>query len=131
MTVVFKVIMICISGLCFISISKKYFPEYTSVILLSCSVFVILYNIGYFNEFILQIKNMSLHNNNLQKYYKTMLKIVIISLMCEFSSQLCADSGEKSLSDKIYFSGKIIIMSMIVPEILKFFNYMFETMKNL
>ena len=53
---------------------------------------------------------------------KSILKILFISVMCEFSSQICSSSGDTFLSSKILFSGKIIIISIICPYIIKFYE---------
>lgn len=43
------------------------------------------------------------------------LKIIGISYICEFSSQICIDAGETAIASKIELAGKILIMFISVP----------------
>ena len=47
--------------------------------------------------------------------YKTVLKITAIGYIVEFSSGVVEDFGLKSLSLKLVFAGKIIILCMALP----------------
>ena len=44
-----------------------------------------------------------------------MLKIIGVGYITEFAADICSDSGLKSLSDKIVFGGKVIIMLLAMP----------------
>ena len=48
----------------------------------------------------------------------TMLKIVAIAYICEFSSQICRDAGVSSLASKVEFAGKILILFTSAPIVL-------------
>lgn len=48
-------------------------------------------------------------------YVETILKIIGISYIVEFASQITKDAGQSSLASKIEMAGKIIILSMAVP----------------
>ncbi len=43
------------------------------------------------------------------------LKIIGISYICEFSSQICIDAGENAIASKIELAGKILIMFISIP----------------
>ena len=43
------------------------------------------------------------------------LKIIGISYICEFSSQICIDAGENAIASKIELAGKMLIMFMSIP----------------
>ena len=47
--------------------------------------------------------------------FKTILKIIGIGYLAEFSANLCYDSGNSSIGDKIVFAGKIIILAYSLP----------------
>lgn len=51
-------------------------------------------------------------NSNL---YKLLLKIIGVGYLIEFTSSICIDTGNISLSDKILLGGKIIILVMALP----------------
>ena len=43
------------------------------------------------------------------------LKIIGISYICEFSSQICIDAGESAIASKIELAGKMLIMFISIP----------------
>ncbi|MBQ3494146.1 MAG: stage III sporulation protein AD [Clostridia bacterium] len=47
--------------------------------------------------------------------FKTVLKIVGIGYLTEFSAGICADSGNGSIGDKILLAGKILILVYSLP----------------
>lgn len=47
--------------------------------------------------------------------FASILKIIGVGYITEFSSNICADAGNKSVGDKISFAGKIIIMLLALP----------------
>lgn len=51
-------------------------------------------------------------------YLSTILKIVGISYIAEFGSQICKDAGSSSIAAKIEFSAKIIILVLSAPILL-------------
>lgn len=48
----------------------------------------------------------------------TMLKIIAIAYICEFTSQICKDSGILSLASKVELAGKILILFTSAPIVL-------------
>lgn len=47
------------------------------------------------------------------------LKIIGISYICEFCSQICSDAGENAIASKIELAGKVVIMFISIPIITK------------
>lgn len=47
--------------------------------------------------------------------FKTVLKIIGVGYLAEFSANLCNDSGNTSIGDKIVLAGKIIILAYSLP----------------
>lgn len=47
--------------------------------------------------------------------FKTVLKIIGVGYLAEFSANLCNDSGNTSIGDKIILAGKIIILAYSLP----------------
>ena len=47
--------------------------------------------------------------------FKTVLKIIGIGYLAEFSANLCNDSGNSSIGDKVLFAGKIVILVYSLP----------------
>ena len=56
------------------------------------------------------------------RYIQMLLKIVGISYICEFSSDICKDSGYSALSNQIHIFGKLSILVISAPVFLKLFD---------
>lgn len=48
-------------------------------------------------------------------YFGILLKIIGISYIAEFGSEICRDAGAGSIASKIELSGKIIIITLSIP----------------
>ncbi len=53
---------------------------------------------------------------------KTLLKMVGIGYLVEFSAGILNDFGQNSLADKLIFAGKIIVLVLAVPILESVFN---------
>lgn len=51
-------------------------------------------------------------------YFSTILKIIGIAYITEFSSQISKDAGEGSIAMKIELGGKVLIMVLAIPILL-------------
>lgn len=58
--------------------------------------------------------------------YKILFKIAAIGYLVEFGADLIDDFGLKSLSSKLLFAGKIIILSTAMPIIYSVFNLLLK-----
>lgn len=47
--------------------------------------------------------------------FKSVLKIIGVGYVAEFTSSVCADSGNKSIADKVMLAGKVTIMLLSLP----------------
>lgn len=47
--------------------------------------------------------------------YAIILKIIGIAYLTEFTANICSDTGNSSLGDKVLLGGKIIILVMALP----------------
>ena len=53
-------------------------------------------------------------------YISVLIKVLGISLVTQFSSDMCRDAGESALASKVEFAGKIMITAASVPVIQTF-----------
>lgn len=51
-------------------------------------------------------------------YLNTVFKILGIAYIASFCSEICKDAGEGSLSSKVEFAGKILILVLAIPIIM-------------
>ena len=105
---------------------KQIKPEYSLICILVGSVILIIYIVnsvqdifGYFS----QIVNKTGIDSDM---FTTLLKIIGVGYLIEFSASVCNDSGNSSIADKIILSGKLIIFALTLPIITNLFNLVLE-----
>lgn len=54
--------------------------------------------------------------------FKILIKIVGIGYIVDFSAGLVEDAGSKALAEKVVLGGKVVIMAMSLPIIVKLFE---------
>ena len=117
-----KIIIISIIFAFLIVYLKSTKSEYADLALVGSSIILIFISIDYVSS-TLEVINKIVELSNLNKeYYKIILKIISIAYVVEFGSSTIEDMGLKSLSNKIVFLGKIIIIAVSAPIIYAVFN---------
>lgn len=115
-----KIITICIASTVIITLLKNVLPSFVPLAALAVSIVSFYIMLPYINNvlnFIVQIENIF---GDLHEYIKMAVKISFIALICDFASQICIDSGQRFLASKIIIAGKLIIIGVCSPMILKF-----------
>lgn len=121
-SIVYKIIFICIFGAIVSVIMKNSMPAFAPVVILACGIVCFYLILPYLKKVFDLICGISKTVFGAQNYVSITIKIVVISLLCEFASDACSDMGEKSLAAKIVFAGKVIILCISAPEFLKLVN---------
>ncbi|MEK4028845.1 MULTISPECIES: stage III sporulation protein AD [Bacillaceae] len=83
------------------------------VMFVGCGLFLFLAD--RIAEIILMIKKLAARADVEFVYVETILKIIGISYIAEFASQITKDAGQEALAAKMELAGKVIILSMAVP----------------
>jgi stage III sporulation protein AD len=115
-----EIVQIVIIGLCatiFIAIldKQKEFKVYISIV---ASVIIFFIFIDKFDSIIALFNKINALMNIDDVYMKILLQILGIAFVTEFGSQLCKDSGQKSIANNIEIAGKIIILVISAPIVL-------------
>lgn len=105
---------------------KSIKPEYSLICVIVGSIILVMYILSgvqsifdYFSEIVSKtgIDNVM---------FKTLLKIVGVGYLVEFSAGVCIDSGNSSIADKIVLAGKVLIFSLSIPIISNLFNMIMD-----
>lgn len=64
------------------------------------------------------------------EYIIVLIKVLGISLVTQFTSDMCKDSGESALAAKVEFAGKILITAAGIPIIKGFAGFVAELVNN-
>ena len=103
-----------VSAYCVIVV-KEYKPEIAMIIGVSSGIIIIIllsdHYLGVLNEVITLFESVGIKSDVI----KYLIKIVSTGLITDFAATTIEESGQKSLSEKVTFAGKIVILSMTIP----------------
>ncbi len=85
------------------------------IISLVAGVLIFLFLINPINEILKLLQKLALEANIDYVYLVTVFKILGISYLASFCSELCKDAGERNLASKVEFAGKILILVLAIP----------------
>lgn len=101
---------------------KSVKPEYSFLCVIAGSIIILIYilksSVEVFNFFDLVLDKTGI---NYELFY-TMLKIIGVGYLVEFSANVCRDSGNTTIADKIVLAGKMMIFIVSLPVISNLFN---------
>ena len=93
-------------------------PEFAILISL-CAGIIILCELSVYLKSVFNVINEIASEIDLDlSFIEIILKIVAISYICEFSSQICRDAGENAIAAKVELAGKTLILFTSAPIIL-------------
>lgn len=97
--------------------------EFAIILTVACAIILFVTVADDLYSVAQSIYNLSSGMNNVHSYITLMLKILGISLIAQFVSDLCRDAGENALASQTETASKNIILIMTLP--------LFETVINI
>lgn len=94
---------------------KETKPEIAALVGLGAGIIIIITVLDSLFEIIYAFYNIAEQTGIDKGIFSSVLKIIGIGYISEFSSNICADAGVKSIGDKISFASKVIIMLLALP----------------
>ena len=92
---------------------KEYKKDFAIYVTLIGGMLIIFLMIDYLESIVGFISGLSENND----FILLLLKITGISILTEFATSICRDSGESAIASKVDLGGKIIVISMSIPVI--------------
>jgi stage III sporulation protein AD len=98
-----------------ILVVKQVKPEIAIVITITGSLVIILMLLEMLSS-VTQVFDMLVNKTGIDKaLFSSILKIIGVGYLTEFSANICIDSGNKTIADKILLAGKVVILVMALP----------------
>ena len=105
---------------------KQIKPEYSLICVIVGSIILIAYILSgistIFDYFSVVVEKTGVDN----VMFTTLLKIIGVGYLIEFTAGICVDSGNNSIADKVVLAGKILIFILSMPIITNLFNIILE-----
>ncbi|OCA86344.1 MULTISPECIES: stage III sporulation protein AD [unclassified Bacillus (in: firmicutes)] len=96
-------------------IIKEQKPNLAFLLVVFVGSAIFLFLIDKIYEIIQMIQQLAVNANVNMVYLQTVLKIIGIAYIAEFTSQITKDAGQGAIASKIELAGKIIILTMAIP----------------
>lgn len=123
---IFKIIALGILICVVIIIIKQIKPEFAVLVLIAGSIIMLCYLFNYFTN-ILGVFDKIISKTGINaELFAIILKIVGIGYLIEFAANICADSGNPAIADKIVLGGKLIILTVSMPIITNLLDIIVE-----
>lgn len=117
-----KIISIAIICAIIILYLKSINTEFALLASIGAGIIILFFTIDYLTATFAFINKMVNLSGIDREYYKIIFKITAIGYIVEFASSTVNDFGLKSLSEKITFVGKLIILTTALPIFYAVFN---------
>lgn len=117
-----KIIAISLTTVVVSSIIKQYRADISLLINICGAVLVVLLSLNGIGEIIDGIIKISDTVKVSQSIINPLIKVLGIGYITEFSADVADDAGNKSVSSKIVFGGKVAICVVALPIIIDMFN---------
>ena len=112
---IFKIIGVGIITAITALIVRQIKPEVSVIITISGGIIMLLMMVQSLTSIFSAFNSIVEKSGLTSGLFTTILKIIGVGYITEFSANLCADSGASSIADKILLAGKIIIVVLALP----------------
>ena len=112
---IFQVIAIGIIGTLLTVTLRQYRPEIAAVTALATGLLILTLGFSAIGGIIDKVFEIADTYNIDTVYIGTVVKIIAIAYICQFSAEMCRDSGQSSIASKIEFCAKILILLYALP----------------
>lgn len=112
------VLKICIIGIAAAGLAlilKQNKPEYALVVTVAASILILFIIADHLGEAVNVLLSLSEKTGISDDMLNSVLKIIGVGYITEFSAGICEDSGNKSIGDKISLGGKVLILVVALP----------------
>ena len=90
-------------------------PEYATYIGLAVSIIIFCFSLRQVEIIIGQFAKIKTYLNGTEGYLAILLKVIGITYICEFSSDICRDAGYQAVAGQIEVLGKLTVMFAGLP----------------
>ncbi|RQD76388.1 MAG: stage III sporulation protein AD [Candidatus Syntrophonatronum acetioxidans] len=97
---------------------KETRPEMAVILSLALGILIFIFLINYIADILRTLEELTLRADINIIYLNTLLRIMGIAYIAEFSAQVCRDAGEGATASKIEFAGKVFILALALPLIM-------------
>lgn len=110
-----NIVGIAVSALMLSLILRNHNKVVSTVIIIASTMLIFIQIIGGISGIFDSLNEMSARLKPVSEYVKLMIKVLGITLISQFVSDMCRDCGENALASGTETGAKVIVISMILP----------------
>ncbi len=115
MNEIFTISGIGIVSVALIMILKQYKPEFAFAVVISSGILIILLSISFLSEIFEYIKELIAVSGIESEKFEILFRCTGICIVTKIASDACKDCGVESISSKIDFAGKAVMLFVSLP----------------
>lgn len=112
---IFKVVAFALATLFIYLVFKDRRADVAVLIVMAAGVMIFIFCLSQLGQILNFLQYMSEKAGIDMVYLGIILKILAISYLASFTSEICKDAGASSLASKVEFAGKIFILVLAIP----------------
>lgn len=112
-------IALVLISLALIMLLKQYRPEFALLASVTSALILLIYGIAKMSEIISAVRSLTERAGIDEQNVMLVLKALGICYIVQIAKDVCADSGQTALSDRIDFIGKITVVAMSLPMLMQ------------
>ncbi|MBQ9832365.1 MAG: hypothetical protein IJO48_01390 [Clostridia bacterium] len=125
---VFTLVGLALVGVSAAVVIKAYRPDIALSVSAALSIALLIAATEPLQEIFSNISQAASKYGIEQDYVKLILKIIGLSYLARFASDICNDSGETALGNKVELCGRLMIISVCVPVVMEILSSVSELM---
>lgn len=110
-----KIAIIGISGVLLALFLKQHKPEYSIYIMLITGIVIFFYGIAKLETILTGIYQIEARIPINMVYMKSLIKIVGVTYLAEFTGGICKDAGFSTIANQVEIFGKLAILAFGMP----------------
>ncbi len=112
---ILQIAAIGIAGMILTLTVKQHKPEMAVPVALAAGMLILFPAFSLLAGIIERVTDIAAGYNINTSYITTVLKIIAIAYVCQFSADMCRDAGQSAIASKIEFCARVLILFYALP----------------
>lgn len=112
---ILKIILIGIVTCVATVLLKQFKPELAVLVSIAGGIVILIMIVNFLSSIVSNFTQIATKTSINMQLFSSVIKIVGIGYITEFGANICHDTGNSSIADKILLGGKVIILCFALP----------------
>lgn len=107
---------------------KEWKPELSAAVSIATGIFLLFGVLSELREVFSEFSGLMERGGVDLRYFQIVVKIIGISYLAQFGSSICRDSGQTAIAEKIELAGKAAVVSLTLPILIAFLEFVIQAL---